>query len=81
MPRHGKGPADKVFGGHCKTWAHCEALSEDHLGQAYRDASKDGKENVSMIMPSAMCDWKQYFEAKTNGRYCKNLGVKDLAWN
>lgn len=34
-----------------------------------------------MIMPSALCDWKQYFEAKTNGRCCKTLGIKELAWN
>ena len=80
MPRHGKGPADKVFGGHCHTWHTSEVLSEDHLAQAYCDASL-GKETVSMIMPSAICDWRSYFENKTNGRFCKSLGIKERAWN
>jgi len=80
MPRHGKGPADQVFGGHRSTWKTGEILCEDQLGQAYVDASA-GKENVSIIMASAMCDWKSYFDERSNGRVCQGLGIRDLAWN
>lgn len=77
MPRHGKGDADKVFGGHRHTWKYSDVLCEDQLGQAYCDASS-GKENVSILMPSALCDWKEFFTRRTNGRVSKYFAVRTL---
>jgi len=39
MPRHGKGDADKFFGGHRKTWGVSDVISVDQLAQYYVDAS------------------------------------------
>ena len=80
MPRHGKGDADKFFGGHKKTWQAADVLSADQLAQYYVDAS-DGKENVVHVMPHAVCDWKSWLEAKYRSRTANQLGVQALGFN
>ena len=80
MPRHGKGDADKFFGGHKGTWKTSDVISADQLAQYYIDASA-GKENVVHVMPHAVCDWKSWLDAKYSSRTAQQLGVQALGFN
>ena len=80
MPRHGKGDADKFFGGHKSTWETSDVLSVDQLAQSYIDAAA-GKENVVHVMPHAVCDWKTWLENKYCSRTAQQLGVQALGFN
>ena len=80
MPRHGKGDADKYFGGHKGTWKMSDVISADQLAQCYIDASA-GKENVVHVMPLAVCDWKSWLDEKYSSRTAQQLGVQALGFN
>ena len=80
MPRHGKGDADKFFGGHKRTWKTSNVISADQLAQYYIDASA-GKENVVHVMPHAVCDWKSWLEEKYCSRTAQQIGVQALGFN
>jgi len=75
MPRHGKGDADKFFGGHKRTWKTSDVISADQLAQYYMDASA-GKENVVHVMPHAINDWKSWLDAKYSSRTAQHWVCK-----
>ena len=80
MPRHGKGDADKIFGGHRAIHKNSDVFSDDQLGQAYVDA-RSGKEHVFIVEATSVNDWKQYIDGLTNGRVGTNIQSVANAWN
>jgi len=72
LPRHGKGAADKVFGGHRAIHANSDVLCEDHLASCYEE-NREGKESVFLTDASSFNDYKSWFLARSNGRDGKTI--------
>ena len=80
LARHGKGPADKNFGGHKSVYTRANVFCEDSLGQAYLDALGE-RESVTILEPTSVCDWKNWQYERSNGRSGHGINIQVEGWN